>query len=360
MSLTHRLVVAAGAGLALLLSIGAGATVQFPALDREAARVRAPERTVLLATTLAGSRTVAVGERGVVVLSDDGGAHWRQAKAVPVAVTLTAVQFVDARRGWAVGHGGVILGSEDGGETWTRQADGRTLAAAALAAAKARSAARAGDADAVRQLKAAQMLVEDGPDKPLFDVRFSDAKHGWVIGAYSLFFETHDGGATWVSRMDRLDNPKGAHLYAMGMRGDAIFIAGEQGVLFRSQDAGTSFQSLPSPYKGSWFSLVTLPDGGLVVAGLRGTAMYSNDQGESWSRIDGAPPVSFIHGIALPDGSALLGNQAGQLLQTRSGASFKPLAVPSLPPLSDLVTLPGGGLLVVGFAGAIQLPSSSR
>ena len=39
--------------------------------------------SLLLDLALAGNRLVAVGERGHVLLSDDRGATWRQAKSVP-------------------------------------------------------------------------------------------------------------------------------------------------------------------------------------------------------------------------------------------------------------------------------------
>ncbi|MBI3367277.1 MAG: glycosyl hydrolase, partial [Burkholderiales bacterium] len=85
-----------------------------------------PSAKALMAATLAvaraGQRLVAVGERGTVLLSDDGGASWRQAP-VPVQVTLTSVRFIDPRTGWAAGHGGVILRSDDGGQSWTKQLD---------------------------------------------------------------------------------------------------------------------------------------------------------------------------------------------------------------------------------------------
>ena len=68
----------------------------------------------------AGSSIVAVGEYGNVVLSDDDGKTWRQAKSVPTQVTFTAVAFVDDKNGWAVGHDTVILHTSDAGETWPR------------------------------------------------------------------------------------------------------------------------------------------------------------------------------------------------------------------------------------------------
>src|SRR3546814_394862 len=51
----------------------------------------------------AGDRVIAVGQRGHILLSDDDGAHWAQAK-VPVSSDLTAVSFPPARDGLAVGH----------------------------------------------------------------------------------------------------------------------------------------------------------------------------------------------------------------------------------------------------------------
>jgi len=67
---------------------------------------------------------VAVGDRGVVLLSDDGGATFRQAKQVPTRATLTTVAFApDGATGWAVGHWRVILNTRDAGETWILQRD---------------------------------------------------------------------------------------------------------------------------------------------------------------------------------------------------------------------------------------------
>ena len=100
------------AGLALLLCVVVVPPLcAAPAvLERSALPSAKAERAVLLGLARAGQRLVAVGERGIVLLSDDNGQRWRQAQ-VPVSVSLTAVQFVDDRRGWAVGHLGVVLHS---------------------------------------------------------------------------------------------------------------------------------------------------------------------------------------------------------------------------------------------------------
>jgi photosystem II stability/assembly factor-like uncharacterized protein len=327
----------------------------FRALSRPALKVRAPAKSVLLAAAPAGRRMVAVGERGLVALSDDGGVSWRQARQVPVSTTLTAVRFADPENGLAVGHGGAILATRNGGEDWQLNADGRKLAMSAKANAQARQAA--GDPRAPQLLKEAELLVQDGPDKPLLDVIHDGSGRWVVVGAYNLIFESTDGGASWKSAQDRLDNPRAKHLYALRAHGPTWLLAGEQGLLLRSGDGGRTFASLRSPYEGSWFALAATAQGEWVVAGLRGNAFYSADAGESWKRIEGAPPVSIVSATAAPDGSVLLANQSGELFSTRAGAPALPLGLPPRPPLSQATMLAGGEILAVGMGGAIRIGS---
>jgi photosystem II stability/assembly factor-like uncharacterized protein len=324
---------------------------RFDALRRPALAVRQVARAVLQAAAMAGRRVVAVGERGIVALSDDGARTWRQARAVPVSVTLTAVRFSTERRGWAVGHGGVILATDDGGENWQLLADGRHLAAVAEQAAQ-------GQVDRPALAKEAAVLVADGPDKPLLDLLVLDNGRLFVIGACNLAFESRDFGASWSAALSRLDNPKSQHLYALATRGQTWLIAGEQGLLMRSRDGGQSFSRLTSPYAGSWFAVNSAGDKQWWVAGLRGHVFRSSDDGESWRPIEGAPPVSFVSATAWPDGGVLLANQAGQLFTAHDGPGLARLPVTNLPQLTQALALPGGDLLALSMAGALRLPGN--
>ena len=75
------------------------AQAQDGVLQRPALMAPQSVRGALLAVALAGRRIVTVGERGIVLLSDDRGANWRQVP-VPVSVSLTAVRFVNEKTGW--------------------------------------------------------------------------------------------------------------------------------------------------------------------------------------------------------------------------------------------------------------------
>jgi photosystem II stability/assembly factor-like uncharacterized protein len=339
----------AGAMAAAPVQAAPAAAVADP-MSRPAAMVRAPAKAFLAGLAHAGKRLVAVGERGIIVLSDDNGATWRQART-PTSVTLAAVQFATPSKGWAVGHYGVILHSADGGETWTRQLDGTQAAQLAL-----RDAQDSGNAP---YLAEAQRLVADGPDKPFLGLHFTDENNGFAVGAYNLVFRTRDGGKTWAPWLSHLDNPRGNHLYAVHAAGDAVHIAGEQGLLLRSTDGGGRFERVDTGYKGSFFAMAVGGDGEVVVAGLRGNAYRSADGGATWQKLEAPVPVSITALSMRPDGSLLLANQAGQLLAGRAGKGpLLPLKTPGLPPLNDLLVQPDGSVVAATMLGAIRLPAA--
>jgi len=315
------------------------------ALERPAVLVRAPERTVLLGATMAGDRVVAVGERGIVLTSDDAAHNWRQVQ-VPTSVTLTAVRFADATHGMAVGHGGVVLATSDGGQSWTKKIDGRGIAALELEAAKRNGGPAA--------LKSAERLVSDGPDKPLLDVLELDAKRAIVVGAYGIALATEDGGTTWTSWRARLDNPQELHLYAVRRRGDSIVIAGEQGLVLMSDDLGQTFRRLATPYKGSFFTAELSAQGEIIVAGLRGNAFRSTDSGASWTAVASPVPVSITASALRASGEPIFVNQAGMLLELK-GSALQPLPGGPLPALNAVLPLRDGATLALSFQGAHRL-----
>ncbi|MCK9506152.1 MAG: YCF48-related protein [Porticoccaceae bacterium] len=146
-------------------------------LDMPAMETRQAQNSLQLGISRAGERLVSVGVRGIVLLSDDEGRSWRQARHVPVSVTLADVEFVSPEHGWAIGHSGVLLFSSDGGETWERRMDGSQAAEIVLQAAREQLAM--GVEGAQRAVRNAEFLVEDGPDKPFLNIAFADQQSGY-------------------------------------------------------------------------------------------------------------------------------------------------------------------------------------
>ncbi|MCZ9636648.1 YCF48-related protein [Pseudomonas putida] len=312
---------AAGAMLALALGMWAE-SAQAAAADEYSTESAKASQSLLIDVTHAGERLVAVGDRGHILFSDDQGNTWTQAR-VPTRQLLTAVFFLDDKRGWAVGHDAQILASNDGGATWSKQ-------------------------------------FEDlSREAPLLDVTFLDAQHGFSVGAYGALLETRDGGQHWQDVAERLDNPDQLHLNGIAVVKDAgLFIVGEQGGMFRSTDDGQTWVNVESPYEGSLFGVIgTAKPNTLLAYGLRGNLFRSTDFGDSWQPIvlkaaRGNLEFGLASATLLDDGSLVLVGNGGSVLRSiDDGQSFSVYNRADRIALAGVSGLANGGLVLVGQGG---------
>jgi len=310
----------------------------------------------------AGTRVVAVGDRGYIVYSDDEGSSWRRAE-VPTGVLLTAVCFADARHGWAVGHDAKVLGTRDGGRTWSVQY------ADALEVAGRRDDDLEDDYDDYDDYDdfdddlygdyddedgVAEAGAQDTSGAPLLDVICLGRDHAIAVGGYGYMLETKDGGDHWEKVMDRLNNREGWHLNAIAAISgtNTLLAAGEKGLLFRSRDQGLSWQSLKSPYEGSFFGLTPLADGAVLVYGLQGNLWLTRNQGDSWRKIDTGVTRGINQGVQLDDGTIVLVGGAGVVLISRDGGNSVTLQyLRDRESVSSLLPLTGSDMLMVGDSG---------
>lgn len=295
----------------------------------------------------AGGRLIAAGQRGHILYSDNA-TTWVQAQ-VPVSSDLTALAFPSARQGWAVGHEGVVLHSNDAGKTWTKQLDGRQIATIVLK--QYGNPANPDDPEAQRLKQDAELFAAQGADKPLLDVWFADERTGFVIGAFNLILRTEDGGQTWTSWQDRVDNPRSMHLYGLRPAAGTLFMVAEQGLVLKLDAASQRFVKVELPYEGTLFGL--LGDAHLVlVYGLRGNALRSLDGGASWSTVDTGIKEGITSGLIVDDGSILLASQTGQLLlSTDRGATFSRVPSDRVAPNFALAPVADGSVALAGLGG---------
>ena len=302
----------------------------------------------------AGERVIAVGQRGHILYSDDAGKRWQQA-AVPVSADLTAVNFPTATPGWAVGNDGVVLHSRDAGATWSRQLDGRQMGALLVKHYSTLASAEPGNEQWPLLVAEGQRLVEQGADKPLLDVWFANDKVGYVIGVFNLILRTDDGGLSWTPFQDRTDNPQGFHLNAIASTGDALYIAGEQGLLLKWDDSRRRFAAVPTPYQGSFFGVLGKP-GEVLVYGLRGNVLRSIDGGHSWNALNTGLHVSITAGLIDAGGHYRLFTQGGQMLVSQgSGANLQLLQQTTPTPIAGATQSADGALVVAGSRGVRTL-----
>lgn len=313
--------------------------------------------TQMSAVTRAGERLVAVGIRGLVLVSDDGGKQWTQA-SVPVASDLLAVNFPTAKDGWVVGHDGVVLHTRDGGNTWEKQLDGRI--AQKLLTAHFQSLVASGNAEAQRYLQDTQLNYESGPEQALLGVWFRDALHGFVCGSFGTLLATSDGGLTWESWVENVEGVEGnipLHLYAISGTRKGVMMASEKGIVFRLDEDRKRFVAMHTGYAGTLFGLLETGDAVLAV-GLRGTAYrLKGEDANRWENVATGATRAITAGTSLPDGQALLVTVSGQILSTRDGGEHFQM-IPVTRPMSyaGVAAAGQGSVVVVGNNGVRTIP----
>jgi photosystem II stability/assembly factor-like uncharacterized protein len=240
-------------------------------MAQDAIQAKLANQSILLdITTPTADSYVVVGERGHILLGHTLTDSVQV--GVPTKATLTAVTHVGQEL-WAVGHDYSILHSSDVGNTWTVQ------------------------------------YQDLAKERPLLDVLFFDAQHGIVAGAYGSFMRTRDGGQTWQSELhasllhpddiaylEEVREVDGEefyleelssilpHLNRLHYDGSTLYLAGEAGMLAKSNNAGLSWERIDIDYEGSFFDIVKA-DKYLIVGGLRGN-LFIQEQGQDWRKID--------------------------------------------------------------------------
>lgn len=307
-------------------------------------------------------RGFAVGERGAIWRTEDGGRHWRLTPS-PLACCWQSIQFVDEQNGWIVGgyphqlthrSTGAILRTKDGGRTWAEvpklvvpalkkvhffdakhglaigdasefcpsgifrtNNSGQTWMPAAGAAHSGWSDGAFHDpqrgvvvgpqghvAVAGGGSLAAARLPRIGA-RHVRQVSLDASGGGWLVGDGGLVLRTYDGGIEW--RMPRGRIPDIAFdqidFRAHAAKGSHVWVAGSPGtVVLHSGDAGETWQLLRTEQHAPLRAIFFLDEHRGWAAGDLGTILGTRDGGRTWTvQQRGAAQAALLALYSLPE-----------------------------------------------------------
>lgn len=234
----------------------------------------------------------------VSVLAQSG---WME-RASNVKNDLVAVFFTSQDKGWIAGDGGFLAGTNDGGRTWVpyplntnedineiyfRNDDNGYLVAGRKMYVT-RDAGRSWQE--IRIYKSGDF----GAARPEFlSIRFSDKKHGYVIGSVlrhsgsddivvdSLLMRTEDGGETWR----RIEVPSKVELYHLDFDGNSKgWIVGDNGTILSSTDEGRTWTRQDAGTTAALYNVDFRDSKEGYIVGKGGTILRTENGGASWSR----------------------------------------------------------------------------
>lgn len=325
------------------------AYAQSTAIPAPASDVALPQEddATLRDVTFCGDRIgLAVGDRGVVWRTSDGGRSWRFVRSGTTA-SLRSVQLLTDRLGWAIGYqidagsglaSGVVLATQDGGATWRRHDHGVLPGLRAIRFFDAENGYVAGDSSTaaptgifVTRDGGATWTAVEGPStggwqafaflnesqgvlvgdrgqqgilgngrllpirptnatQGLRDVAMGSDRRGWIVGDGGLVRRTENGGASWpdppqslpLELRDALD------LRTVAMQGDRVWLAGSPGsVVWHSFDDGYHWAQQPTGETAPIESLHFVNETQGIAVGAFGRISRTDDGGKTWQTVRG-------------------------------------------------------------------------
>lgn len=286
----------------------------------------------------------AVGDRGAIWSTVDGGKHWR-GQVSGVTCRLTSIQFLDAENGWAAGgmfhpythtSRGVLLRTRDGGRTWAQDKGlmlpalkrvrffsaslgwacgessalfpsgvfvtdngGRTwsplmgvdgpgwLAGDFIDPQTGALAGRSGSMAAVRRRELQACRTPGFGLRGLNRMRLVGETQGWLVGDGGLVLATRDLGLSW-----QLASGEGLELagndfdwHALEVRGPRVWVAGSPGTkVLASCDGGQTWQAFNTQQNLPLYALAFADELHGWAVGALGTILATTDGGRTWQR----------------------------------------------------------------------------
>ena len=264
----------------------------------------------------------AVGERGAIIATTDGGDTWTS-QSSGYELTLNGVDFIDESNGWVVGQLGLILNTRDGGRTWNVQGKDAALGQNLIDV----HFDNATDGRIITERGSFALRTTDGGKAwnrhffentlPRSDAFFLDERRGWVSFKSGAVFLTLDGGESWdllkgingveigTNSVFFLDERNG---WIAGWRGKAQGIgSGAQfvkyltdGMVARTTDGGITWTRHDADTGRFLWDAVFFDAAEGWAVGSFGTTMRSRDGGASWETHP-AVTESTLRALSFPD-----------------------------------------------------------
>ncbi|RKU25459.1 hypothetical protein C6499_14840 [Candidatus Poribacteria bacterium] len=241
---------------------------------------------------------------GYIYQTIDGGDTWEEQFSTEAA--LFNLHFIDRQTGWVVGDRRSVFATTDGGETWQFVTDGSN-----------------------QRHKTSYGQPEYLGKEPLhtftlYDIEFTDAQNGWIVGDLGVILHTASGGrGKWKHQRGgpRYHNSADAVLLGVDFVSKQLgWVVGENGTILHTRNGGVTWESQSSPSHLLVGVCAISPEEGYVV-GDRGAILRTEDGGTVWSAQDSRTTECFgaVHFVSPQKGWAVA--EAGVVLQTTNGGA---------------------------------------
>lgn len=296
----------------------------------------------------------------VMAKADDAGVSVQIVREGIAHRPLFAISFSeDGKRGVAVGDRGTVIFTNDGGNSWMVENAGTDLAILGVSLVGAQMIG-------VGQMGLVVVRVEDGEwvkqsvdvDERLMSVDLHPDGLAVAVGGFGQVRISTDGGAMWsapdTAFSSFVEEGYDPNLYAVEItRSGRIIVAGEFGLILISDDRGVSWQ-VARRGDESLSALDVREDGIGFAVGQDGIVLKTVDFGDHWERVDPGLGGNLLGVSSTPEGLVVVPGMRNMLVSHDDGATFAP--VENADVNSNWYQQAAAGLdaiFVVGYTGRI-------
>jgi photosystem II stability/assembly factor-like uncharacterized protein len=295
----------------------------------------------------------AVGDRGAVVKTTDGGASWNLVSSFPeFAVDLEDLLVTGPGELLAVGDPPGIFRSVNGGATWTAVPNPSTGRLRDIEVVTGTILSAVGDGgQVVRSLDGGlNWTLVGSAGSTIKEQLWLDASNGYALGLH-LARRTTDGGATWSPIPGISEQSFESFNEAFATDSQHIFILSDFH-LWKSVNGGASWSGsfLPGSFAYAGNTVVLGPQHFIVVTNLEGAFIFETvNGGDSWTRILNSTAPGFLDFDRLPSGTLIAVADNGDIYRSLDDGAHWSNAIDAIPSRRQRL----GGLAVgPGLRGA--------
>jgi len=159
-------------------------------------------------------------------------------------------------------------------------------------------------------------------DRDLYSIRFApDGKSGWIAGEDGLILKTNDGGESWMAQ----DSGTTKSLFKVAViDAQNAVAAGDDAAIVRTTDGGAHWSSAKVPKEVSLFDVIFLDGQNGWSVGEFSSIFKTTDGGQTWNLAYGGNTTDFTIGpflsVAFSDSQhGLVAGLAGDTMVTTDG-----------------------------------------
>ncbi|MBN2173372.1 MAG: T9SS type A sorting domain-containing protein [Bacteroidales bacterium] len=298
-----------------------------------------------------------VGNVGIILKTTDGGSTWSDISYELNDLALQTIVFSHPDTGIVAGKEGYVLFTQNGGGNW-EPLNSYSIADISSSCKKDSIIYLAGDFGSIISctnwgqvwMHKTQLIVRSMQKVRLLNDMLGFAVGGDPFNNIGILMRTQGSPTKWEAAAEFFESINDLAV----IDSDTLYLAGNNGTIYKTTDGGTHFNTLYGPMQKPLFAIgFSSPSTGFAV-GFGGTFLKTTNYGVTWNTMPGITNENLYSIYFNTNGDCYITGDGGTILKSTDDSTFSHLSSGTGVPLYDIEFLNESLGFVVGYNGSIR------